>query len=397
MAVQGDKLSPDVNRRICIFTTAHALDDVRVHGKIGQSFLSRGFEVAWVGPDYRLKTGKQTAESGYQYALFPRKPGKLGRLLAYRAAYRTACTLGKFDFYYCPDPDSASTALRLRKRFGGRVIFDIHEIYHGNAMFHWGVAGPLFGNRIVSGWIKEKIRHTCRKSDLVMAVNRSVLDEYANSRKDAFIVRNCPPVSFGAKLESPYIKSEDSFTLMHGKGMSLSGTRKMLAAVGIALRTVRSLKVIVFALNERNTGKAAETTIHEMARAANASEALDLRQPVSLNEMPGILSVCDLGLIMYDRRLGKASLPNRLFEYMAAGLPILAPSYSDEIVPILNSENCGLAVDCEEPEDVAQAIIRLQQQPEQRREMGKRAREGFLKRHNWEAEIERVIAHITPS
>ena len=39
---------------VCIVTSAHPLDDVRVHTKFAESFLQNGWDVSWVGPDIAL-------------------------------------------------------------------------------------------------------------------------------------------------------------------------------------------------------------------------------------------------------------------------------------------------------------------------------------------------------
>jgi len=110
--------------------------------------------------------------------------------------------------------------------------------------------------------------------------------------------------------------------------------------------------------------------------------------------MPAILQHCDIGLISYNRALGLESLPNKLFEYMATGLAILAPSYSEEIVRIIKQEKCGLLVDFENPQAIADAIIYLNQHKDECREMGQRARKAFIERHNWQTEIRPLINRI---
>jgi glycosyltransferase involved in cell wall biosynthesis len=126
----------------------------------------------------------------------------------------------------------------------------------------------------------------------------------------------------------------------------------------------------------------------------NIQDVVDLREGVPMQEMPGILRSCDAGLIAYDRKLGADSLPNKLFEYMAAGLPTIAPEYSPEIRRILETEKCGVTADFENPSSVADAIVRIRQNPEECREMGRRAREAFNKRHNWEYEVRPLLDRI---
>jgi glycosyltransferase involved in cell wall biosynthesis len=99
-------------------------------------------------------------------------------------------------------------------------------------------------------------------------------------------------------------------------------------------------------------------------------------------------------LIAYGRELGAGSLPNRLFEYMASGLAVIAPQYAREIADIVESEQCGILVDFEDPEDVARAISFLSENRDQCRAMGARGRRAFESRFNWEDEVEPFLDKI---
>lgn len=96
-------------------------------------------------------------------------------------------------------------------------------------------------------------------------------------------------------------------------------------------------------------------------------------------------------MIAYGRTLGVGSLPNRLFEYMARGLAILAPSYSREIREIVEAEGIGRTVDFEDPAAVSGELAWFAAHRDDTREMGERARGAFVERFSWEAEFERLI------
>ena len=113
--------------------------------------------------------------------------------------------------------------------------------------------------------------------------------------------------------------------------------------------------------------------------------------PIPYKDMPRLTANCDIGMIAYQRDLGIDSMPNRLFEYMAAGLAVLAPSYSVELREVLIKEGIGITVDFESPESIACGIDWMISNPEEVRAMGRRAREAFMARHSWEVEFEKLI------
>jgi glycosyltransferase involved in cell wall biosynthesis len=127
---------------------------------------------------------------------------------------------------------------------------------------------------------------------------------------------------------------------------------------------------------------------HELA------DYIDLQEGMPFTEMISRMLQCHAGLIAYGRDLGVDSLPNRIFEYMAMGLPVIVPFYSTEMNNILSHEKCGLTTDTEDPVQLAASIDYLVRNPEISDEMGKRGRMAFLERHNWEREIEPLIRYL---
>jgi glycosyltransferase involved in cell wall biosynthesis len=77
--------------------------------------------------------------------------------------------------------------------------------------------------------------------------------------------------------------------------------------------------------------------------------------------------------------------PNKLFEYMSAGLPLIASSFPmwRELV---SSIDCGLVVDPLNPIQIARAIDRLVDHPNEAERMGRNGRDAILERFNWSRE-----------
>jgi glycosyltransferase involved in cell wall biosynthesis len=104
-----------------------------------------------------------------------------------------------------------------------------------------------------------------------------------------------------------------------------------------------------------------------------------------------IIARCHIGLALlqpipnyYD------SYPTKMFEYMAMGLPVIVsdfPLYRS----IVEKENCGICVDPDSPEEIADAVQRLLDNPEQAKEMGMRGRAATQKKHNWENEQGKLL------
>lgn len=376
---------------VCVVTTAHPVDDVRVSNKFVRTFREEGFAVTWVGPEVVFFDGRAYCREDIRFLLIRPNGSRFDRLFAPYRISQLVGGLSGVNVYYAPDPDSVSVALRWARRNRAKVIFDIHEVFHGPGLNRW-----LMGRRVgaVSKLVQKRISHLSSKCDLVVGVSHSVLAQYGNRDSNTMVVRSCAP-SWFAKDSTSNVCGVDRprLTIMHGKGDLQRGTEKVLEAIGEASRTATGLRVIIFAGGDA-ANDSALSMIRCRSRELGITEAVQLCKGIPMHEMPMMLQSCDVGLIAYGRELGVDSLPNRLFEYMAAGLAIIAPAYSVEIAEIIDGEKCGLLVNAEDPSSLAEAIVKLYRNPELCREMGRRAKEAFLARHNWEMEVRPLIDTI---
>jgi glycosyltransferase involved in cell wall biosynthesis len=182
-------------------------------------------------------------------------------------------------------------------------------------------------------------------------------------------------------------------TLMHGKRSLERGTLIILEAIARAAKTIPNLRVLMF--NKIPPERDAEYPIFaEAIQKHNLGGVVELRDGVPHRSMATILRECDVGMVAYGRELGTDSLPNRLFEYMAVGLPVIVPSYAREMAAIARAEACGLIVDFEKVAEIEEAIVSMWKDPEGCRAMGQRARAAFIERHNWETECRPVLETI---
>ncbi len=355
--------------------------------------MASGMRVSWVGPDTTLYSqSPEEPDFPLNRHLYPRRPGMLGRLLRFMTAYRAAREIKDIDAYYCPDPDSAFVGWWLARRSGGRVVFDLHENY--DVPHTVERRRSLWGAGIIGRIIQFAIAFICRRMDIVVGVSKSVIAPFVSSVQQSFVIRNCAPKRLFSGFSSSRGDVEGSFTLMHGTGALGRGTDVVLNAAAAAFSRVRNLRVIVFnSFTEHADGYGEEAFLRRVDQLGIRA-LVDLREPIPLRSIPAVLQACDAGLIGYGRRLGVGSLPNRLFEYMAAGLAVIAPKYAVEIKAIVEKEGCGLLVDFEDPEDVARAIVFLGEHIDQCQEMGDRGRNAFESQYNWENEVRPLLDQI---
>ena len=84
------------------------------------------------------------------------------------------------------------------------------------------------------------------------------------------------------------------------------------------------------------------------------------------------------------------SLPIKMFEYMSAGIPVIASNFPLWI-DIIQGNNCGICLDPLDPRKIAEAIDFLAGNPEQAKEMGENGRRAVENRYNWGNEERKLL------
>jgi glycosyltransferase involved in cell wall biosynthesis len=106
---------------------------------------------------------------------------------------------------------------------------------------------------------------------------------------------------------------------------------------------------------------------------------------ISYFDTPPYLASADVGLCVYMNKESDTShyrSPLKLFDYMASGLPVVA-SNSGQIREVVEGCQCGIVVN-NTKQEIADAILHLKRNPEERVRMGRNARKGVEDFYNWE-------------
>jgi glycosyltransferase involved in cell wall biosynthesis len=129
-------------------------------------------------------------------------------------------------------------------------------------------------------------------------------------------------------------------------------------------------------------------------------EARALRTPgvkcFGMTPLDAVLRACmsaTMGLALFQpvRAYAQAGEnTNKIFEYMACGLPIIASKFPT-LRRIVEGNNCGICVDPSNVEEIAAAVRFLQAHPEVRREMGENGCRLVREKWNWELESKKLL------
>ena len=121
-------------------------------------------------------------------------------------------------------------------------------------------------------------------------------------------------------------------------------------------------------------------------------DRVHLLAPVPPDEVVAHAASADLGVSPYlpASLNNRYSLPNKLFQYMAAGLPVVASDFP-QVRDIVVGSRCGVVADMTDPTAIASAIESVLDDPEEARAMGERGRRAVEERYHWDASARRLL------
>ena len=113
---------------------------------------------------------------------------------------------------------------------------------------------------------------------------------------------------------------------------------------------------------------------------------------VPYNIIPNYVMATDLQCILSSPKLDVCYLsnPNKFFESISLGIPLLNSNFGT-LKQLITDVKCGLTVDSEDPNDIAEKIIYLSENPDLRKEMGKSGMEASKKIYNWKFQSEKFL------
>jgi glycosyltransferase involved in cell wall biosynthesis len=289
-------------------------------------------------------------------AWFPYKPG-------YLAVYRqllSALRREKCDVWHAHDLDVLPFAFVAAKLQGSRLVYDAHEYWQD---YDWpGYGGRVsFVRRLLWAAWRRLERRLAGRCDLIITVSEGITRLMAQEFRMPvpLLVRNCvdpvSPAYAGPRLRRVLNLSADVPLVVY-TGRLLKGR-----GLGNLVRALAGLLEMHLALV--GEGPMA-SVLAELAEDMGAAGRVHFVPPVSPLTVPGLISDASLGAaLIEDVSLSKRySLPTKLFEYVAAGLPLLVTGLP-EMAALVRRHGMGLVLDDTGPERIKTALEGLLAEP----------------------------------
>jgi glycosyltransferase involved in cell wall biosynthesis len=132
-------------------------------------------------------------------------------------------------------------------------------------------------------------------------------------------------------------------------------------------------------------------TLDAEIAAHGLQEAVCFTGAVPPGEVPALLASMDAAAAPYPNLTPFYFSPLKVFEYMAASLPVVA-SRVGQLSSLIEDERSGLLCPPEDPAALAASLDRLRQDPALRARLGQTARASVLAHHTWDAVAQRSLS-----
>lgn len=356
-------------------TSVHDAADARILHKECASLAEGGYEVVLIAP------GSPThVPPGVRHRPVPAARSRLERVTRTMAAVYSAARSERADVYHFHDPELIVAGLALRAG-GARVVFDVHEDLPLDVRTKPWI--PRFLRPFVGAAARFALRALQGCFTAIVPATPAIAESFSHRR--TIVVRNYPRLE---ELVEP------------DAGAAPYEERPLRAVYLGAITLVRGVEKMVRAMESPLVPQGALLTL------AGDFEDPGLRRDMSRLpgwahvEAPGRVARADVARLLGSARVGllvlqpapnfEQSLPTKLFEYMGAGLPVIASRFL-ECRAIVEEFECGLLVDPEDPEDVARAMLRIYADPEAARAMGERGRDAVQRQYQWRTEARSLV------
>lgn len=359
--------------KIAHLTSVHPRFDTRIFYKMCKSLASNNFDVNLVVADGK---GDETID-GVKIFDVGRSRGRLDRIInAPQRIFFKANQLDS-DIYHLHDPELLPVGLRLRK-LGRKVIFDSHEDVPQDLLYK-----PYLNKAtrwILSNAFATFQSHACSQIHGIVAATPFIRDKLISINPNSVAISNFPLTQ---ELESETLWSDKHPEVCYVGGIDRSrGILEMCRAMELVNSKVRLN--LVGTINK-----------HKLENNLKKSNGWQSINTFGFLNRAGVRKVLDrsiAGLVtLHPIHTYIHSQPIKMFEYMSAGIPVIASNFP-LWRKIIEENNCGLVVDPLNPKAIAEAIDKLVSNPNLARKMGENGRRAVEEKYNWPIEEKTLLS-----
>jgi len=260
----------------------------------------------------------------------------------------------------------------LGRHFGVPFVFEVRDLWP-QALVNIGA----LRNPAVIQLMKWTARHIYRKADHIVALSPGMKQGIVDSGIDEEKVTLIPTASdldlFRPGLDGATARERlglgDRFAAIYFGAMGMAnGLEYVVEAAKILAERKEDHIVLVLHGDGGARGK-----LESLAKGYGLTNVVFSDLVPDKGELARIVAGCDVCLTIYRAAKEQSWSPNKMFDALAAGKPVLI-NVGGWLGQTVERNECGLSVDPARPETLADALVKLSREPDLRRRMGANAR-----------------------
>ncbi len=361
--------------RIIHLTTVHPPFDTRIFYKECQTLAQAGYEAVLVAPHDR-----DEVVDGVRIRVVP-KPGSRWERMTKTVwqVYRVAVAEDA-QVYHFHDPELIPVGVILKLK-GKKVVYDVHE--------------DVPKQILTKPWIPSFLRRKVAKCaslfenigssffDGVVSATPTIVGHFPGGK--SVVVQNFPLLNELVVPDAmPYSHRPADIAYIGGIS-AIRGIREMVKAMELLPEKLGARFYLA--------GTFSPAELYDDICRMPGWEKVEFLGWQTREEVGALLGHARMGLVLFHPVPNHCeSQPNKLFEYMSVGIPVVASDFP-LWRQIVEGAGCGLVANPLDPPAIADAIEWLLAHPEEAEAMGKRGQEAVRNFYNWDNEA-RVLLNF---
>ena len=353
-------------------TSAHPRYDTRIFLKMCSSLATnKNYNVSLIVAD---GNGDEKKNSVNVFDVGAKTGGRIARMTkTVKRVFEKAVELNS-DIYHLHDPELIPIGLKLKK-LGKVVIFDAHEDLPKQLL------GKHYLNKILRVVLSKSFelyeKYSCKKFDYIITATPYIRDKFLKINKNSVDINNFPILG---ELSNDISWSEKRNEVCYvGEIAQIRGIKEIVKA----MEYTENIKLIL-------AGDFSEEAVENEVKSYEEWDKVDALGYLNRDDISSVYKFAKAGLVtLYPISNYLDALPVKMFEYMSAGLPVIASNFPlwKEIV---EGNNCGICVNPLKPEEIANAISYIISNPKEAEIMGQNGKKAVMERYNWDIEKEKL-------
>lgn len=357
--------------RICHLTSVHKPTDVRIFYKECISLKKIADEVHLIAP----YVTDSEVQGVFIHGVLMKKSRIKRMTETVKEVYEKAIEIDA-DVYHFHDPELLPIGKKL-KRKGKVVVYDVHEDLPRQLYNKYWI--PKFFRKVASRVIENYENSSAKKFDLIVAATPFIRDRFLKNGCNAIDVNNFPVIEELSTNQTLWENKKDNICYVGGISF-IRGIKELVLAIG-------NTKHVSLLLAGTFTSESQKEVVKELPGWNQVTE-------LGFLDREGVKDVYEnskIGMVTLHPTINYIdALPVKMFEYMAAGIPIISSNF-----PLWNKivrENeCGITVDPLNVDEITEAIEKLINNPKLAKKLGHNGRIAVEQKFNWGLESKKLI------